>query len=279
MASSLNALKQALRDEVAALAANDGAIWKQPILRVLDTLRRSNIEAVLFGGTLRSLLAARLFEGRRGRPRDIDLVVSGAAVDDLEERFRKSLDRRTRFGGVRLREGQWQFDVWPVGDTWAFRHDLGGHASFAGLPGTTSFNLEAVAVEVWPTDHRSRALFSGDDQFFDGILSRTLELNRTTSPFPELTVVRGLVMASELRFRIGPRFADHVRAFGSALGEEQLVTIQASHYGFSRLEGRTIKLLIDEVNRRPAGQSITLPVVGQLPLPLSNIGGSPSASH
>jgi len=259
-------LKQTLLREVAALSRNDGIAWKEPILGVLSELRHSSVKAVLFGGTLRSLLTARLFEGRRGRPRDIDVVVSGAPLADLEERFGSILSRRTRFGGLQLRRGHWQFDVWPVGDTWAFKHDPTTEASFAELPSTTTFNLEAIAVEAWPTDRRSRALFSGEDQFFEGILSRTLELNRDDSPFPELTVVRGLVMASELRFKIGPRFAGYVREAGRSLTEERLDNIQGSHYGHARLDSRTLRSLIVSVLREPSERAMALPAVGQLDL-------------
>lgn len=259
-------LKQTLLREVAALSRNDGVVWKEPILGVLSELRHSNVQAVLFGGTLRSLLTARVFQGRRGRPRDVDVVVSGAPLADLEERFGAILSRRTRFGGLQLRRGHWQFDVWPVGDTWAFKHDPTTEASFAELPSTTTFNLEAIAVEAWPTGSRSRELFSGEDQFFEGILSRTLELNRDDSPFPELTVVRGLVMASELRFKIGPRFARYVRQAGGSLTEERLDHIQVSHYGHARLDSRTLKSLIISVVREPSEGAVTLPVLGQLDL-------------
>lgn len=267
MGADVATLKQTLIREVAALSHNDGAAWKRPILDVLGEFRHPSMRAVLFGGTLRSLLTARLFEGKRGRPRDVDVVVSGAPLAELEERFREVLNRRTRFGGLQLRRGRWQFDVWPVGETWAFRHDNTTDASFAELPSTTTFNLEAIAVEVWPTCGRSRALFSGDDQFFEGVLSRTLELNRGDNPFPELTVVRGLVMASELRFRIGPRFAQYVREVGSSLTEERLDQVQCSHYGHARLDNRTLRVLISKVLLTPSDErNVSLPDIGQLHL-------------
>ncbi len=278
MGAEVASLKQTLLREVGVLSHNDGLAWKGPILNVLGEFRHSRMQAVLFGGTLRSLLTARLFEGRRGRPRDIDVVVSGAPLADLEERFRAIVNRRTRFGGLQLKRGRWQFDIWPVGDTWAFKHDRITEASFAGLPSTTTFNLEAIAVEAWPTRGRSRALFSGDDQFFEGILSKTLELNRDDNPFPELTVVRGLVMASELRFRVGPRFAEHVRKVGPALTEERLDQIQRSHYGHARLDARTLRAFISCVLRAPIdGREVSLPVVGQLHLWQN--GSDASAPH
>lgn len=266
MGAEVADLKRTLLQEVAALWHNDGIAWKEPILEVLGGLRKSDVQAVLFGGTLRSLLTARVFERKRGRPRDLDVVISGADLSELEQRFRTILKRRTRFGGLQLTRGPWQFDVWPVGDTWAFKHDRAKLASFAELPSTTTFNLESVAVEVWPTGTRSRAIFSGDDQFFEGILSKTLELNRSDNPFPELTVVRGLVMASQHRFKVGPRFAQYVREAGASLGEEDLNQIQCSHYGHKRLEGRTLQALIVSVLRQPAGRSVELPSVGQLHL-------------
>src|SRR6266542_3531098 len=231
-------LKRKLLEEVRALFHRNGSVWKAPILDVLQDLRRSNVQAVLFGGTLRSLLVSRLFEGRPGRPRDVDVVISGVSLSRLEEQFSDILIRRTRFGGLQLKRGAWQFDVWPVSETWAFRQDHSGPADFAELPSTTTFNLEAVAVEAWSNDGRPRALFSGNDQFFEGILSRTIELNRVDSPFPELTVVRALVLASDLRFKIGPRLARYISDAGRSPSEEVLERVQASHYGHARMDGR-----------------------------------------
>ncbi len=260
-------LKRKLLEEVRALFHRNGSVWKEPILDVLQDLRRSNVQAVLFGGTLRSLLVSRLFEGRPGRPRDVDVVISGVSLSRLEEQFSDILIRRTRFGGLQLKRGAWQFDVWPVSETWAFRQDHSGPADFAELPSTTTFNLEAVAVEAWSNDGRPRALFSGNDQFFEGILSRTIELNRVDSPFPELTVVRALVLASDLRFKIGPRLASYISDAGRSLSEEVLERVQASHYGHARMDGRTLKHLIAIVAQRPSHrESCELPVMGQLHL-------------
>ena len=73
---------------------------QRPPILMIDGLRRSDLQAVLFGGTLRSLLVSRIFEGRFGQPRDVDVVVSGAALSELEERFSSIVARRTRFGGL-----------------------------------------------------------------------------------------------------------------------------------------------------------------------------------
>lgn len=261
-------LKRMLLEEVRALFRRNGSVWKEPILDVLQDLRKSNVQAVLFGGTLRSLLVSRIFQGKPGRPRDVDVVISGAPLSRLEERFSDIVARRTRFGGLQLKRGAWHFDVWPVGETWAFKQDRsGGPADFASLPSTTTFNLEAIAVEAWSCDGGPRALFSGNDQFFEGILSKTIELNRVDSPFPKLTVVRALILASELRFKIGPRLASYIGDIGPSMSEEVIEQIQASHYGHARMESRTLQELIAMVAHRSSdGESCQLPIMGQLHL-------------
>ncbi len=234
-------LKRTLLQEVGYLLRRDGSLWKEPILDVLRDLRHPNLQAVLFGGTLRSLLASRIFLHKPGRPRDIDVVVSGASLSQLEKRFADIAIRRTRFGGLRLQRGSWQFDVWPVDQTWAFKQDSNGRsAGFAELPATTPFNLEAVAVEVWSYRGRPRKVYSGDDRFFKGILSKTIELNRVDNPFPELTVVRGLVLAGELGFKIGPRLASYIRNIGASMDEDLIEGIQGSHYGHVRVDSKSL---------------------------------------
>ena len=234
-------LKRQLRQEVRSLFRRNGTIWKEPILDVVQELREANVPAVLFGGTLRSLLASRVFQQKLGRPRDIDIVVSGATLSQLERRFGHILARRTRFGGLQLQRGAWQFDVWPVGETWAFKQDQGAAtANFEALPGTTTFNVEAVAVEAWPSHGRQRSLFAGNDQFFEGILAKTIELNRGDNPFPELTVVRGVILASELGFGIGPQLASYIGDIGASMDEDVVEGIQAGHYGYTRVNSRTV---------------------------------------
>lgn len=261
-------LKRMLLREVRHFFRNDGLVWKQPICELLCDLRQSKLTAVLFGGTLRSLLVSRLYGGQPGRPRDVDLVISGASLAQLEDHFRHILARRTRFGGLRLQSGTWLFDVWPVSDTWAFKQDHNlGPADFATLPATTPLNVEAVAVEAWPPNRRKRTIFSGNDQFFDAILTRTIELNRPENSFPELTVIRAVVMATELQFRIGPRLAQYICDVGTSMREDTAAQIQTSHYGWNRINAaRLLELIQMVVLKTSKGQVCRLPAIGQLPL-------------
>ena len=274
-------LKRKLLGEVRTLFQRNGSVWKEPILDVLQDLRQSKARAVLFGGTLRSLLVSRIFHGKPGRPRDIDVVVSGIPLACLEEKFADIVARRTRFGGLQLRRGAWQFDLWPVTETWAFKHgESFGPASFSRLPSTTPFNLEAIAVEAWTYGGGQRTLFSGNDQFFEGIINRTVELNCSDNPFPELTVVRAIVMASELGFKIGPRLAGYIRNAATSMSTDIVERVQISHYGTTRIDSRTLYGLIAKVAKWASnGDGCELPAMGQLGLwPGALTGSCPKLS-
>src|SRR5206468_759013 len=78
---------------------------------------------------------------------------------------------------------------------------------------------------------------------------------------------RALVMAAELRFRIGPRLAAYIRDIAPSLTEAAVDQIQAKHYGHSRIASETLIELMGHVSRQEShGEKISLPAVGQLKL-------------
>jgi hypothetical protein len=245
--SQLSQLKSRLLKDVSYLCRRADRLWSQPIVKTLREIRGPDMQAVFFGGTLRSLLISRLYEKRLGRPRDVDIVVAGTSIEALRERFREIIARETRFGGLHLSRMNWHFDLWPLHRTWAFVKDNRLEPDFSALPSTTFFNLESIAVDVWPTPGCSRNIYSGDDQFFDGILSKTLEINREENPFPSLCVVRSLLMAAGIDFAIGPRLVRYIASHGGGIALDELEEIQRKHYGAIRQVGLTLQEWIKRI--------------------------------
>jgi hypothetical protein len=260
-------LKKLLLKEVSSFCRNDKRRWKQPISATISEVREQNWEAVFFGGTLRSLLLSRLKSNSPGRPRDIDIVLNGATLNDLRQTFKTSISRETRFGGLQLKRVAWQFDVWPLNETYAFKEESAPSPSFEDLPSTTFFNVEAIAVEVWPKPGLSRRVFSGDDQFFHGVLDRTIEVNRLQNPFPELCVVRSIVMAANLAWKVGPRLLRYLAEYGGSMSSSDFENIQKKHYGGIQWPSLVFESAIKEIKRvldqNPQG-SVELPLPKQL---------------
>jgi len=246
-ATAISRLKEQLRRDVGALYQRADREWSRPIVETLHQLRETNTRAVIFGGTLRSLLISRIRSGRFGRPRDVDIVVSGVTIERLREQFRDCVKRETRFGGLQLERTAWQFDVWPLERTWALRDEAKGDARFSKLPFTTFFNLEAVAVDVWSPPGKPRTVYSGDDQFFSGLIDEVLEINREENPFPALCVIRAFAFASSTGFSIGPRLAQYLVRHAD-ISDEELLKVQHKHYGRLRLDRDTIRRWLDSVD-------------------------------
>ncbi len=262
--AALRELKAWLLRDVSYLCNRADVKWNEPIARTLRDIQEMRTHAVFFGGTLRSLVLSRLRDRRLGRPRDLDIVVAGASIDRLRERFQNILTRETRFGGLQLRRMEWRFDVWPLERTWAFVQNPATEPRFAALPATTFFNLEAIAVDVWPARGQQRRVYSGDDQFFQGVLSRTLEINREENPFPSLCVVRALVMASAIDFVIGPRLARYLVQHGFRANDSELEELQVRHYGRIQHDARTLRMWLQHIAYMHAADDRS-PV--RLPLP------------
>jgi len=239
--ATISALKSLLLKDVSYLCRRVDRRWAEPTVHMFRELKQINLPAVFFGGTLRSLLLSRFLHQQMGRPRDIDIVVSGTNIDNLRDTFHQFITRETRFGGLQLARQNWQFDLWPLQKTWAFAQDPHNEHDFEALPFTTFFNLEAIAVDVWPKRGYSRKIYSGDDQFFNGILSRVLEINREENPFPALCVIRALVFVSSTGFSIGPRLSRYLVKYGLQLSDEEILAVQIKHYGQKRCDVEALR--------------------------------------
>lgn len=233
-------LKAMLQKEVDSFFRRQETSW-EAVSEITETIRRHKWKAVLFGGTLRSLLISRYLYRQAGRPRDIDIVIQGPPREILRHLFEKLVTRETRFGGLQLRKAEWLFDVWPLERTWGIMEDRLSNPQFSYLPRTTFLNVEAIAVDVWPPPGGEREIYAGDDQFFRAIIDRVVEVNRIENPFPSLCVVRALVMTHDLGFRIGPRLARYIADQGPAIPEAELEQIQEKHYGHVRAPGRLLQ--------------------------------------
>ena len=205
-------------------------------IELRNALQKFEVEgcsAFVVGGFLRDLMLC----GASANPRDIDIVFDGTSADKVEYLFWNHKERKNRFGGMRLKLGGCPFDVWSLGDTWAFRNEKVRHIEFASFPRTTFLNIDAIAFK-WGNTSDDEIFSNG---FFESILTRTLEINLEENPFPETCVVRSLMMASMLDFGIGPKLAAYILRQSKTASLKELQRIQKVHYGFVTLDGEDLR--------------------------------------
>jgi hypothetical protein len=241
------ALISRLRSDFIYLSMGKAA-WSAAVSTVAARLRESGLRAVVFGGCLRSLVLARQGRAGLGRPRDVDIVVDCDEVGQIEATLRHLPFRRNRFGGLHVEHQGWQFDLWPLRQTWAFRGAGIRSTGFAALPETTFFNLEALALEVWAPRRHFRRIYCGDGQFFDGVLGRVLEVNVEENPFPALCLARTFVFANSTGFRVGPRLRDYLRAHSGLARTAEFLRAQESHYGCVRVTTEVFLRWVEELD-------------------------------
>ncbi len=191
--------------------------------------------------------------GPSAQPRDVDIVVDGASVDDLALLFHDTLVRRTRFGGLHLNVMGWMVDIWPLSQTWALRELHVGSGDFEALTRTTFLNVEAVTVELSNRRSTSRSIYAAG--FFEAVRTRTLDINLEENPFPELAAIRTLVIASRLRYGLRRRLARYVLHYITKTPVEKFLEIQLSHYGVVKYDVDTIhswtKVIKEQIGTQP----------------------------
>jgi len=218
---------------------NSRAVYRRPLHRFFHELHDAQLSAVVFGGTLRDLVLRGVSE----QPRDVDVVVDAQSLESIESLFRNYVKKRTRFGGLHLNVGLWPIDIWALPHTWALRERDRTKVTFSDLPGTTFLDVEAVAAEIWPASGHPRQIF--ESGFFSAIEKRTLGINHAANPFPELCVVRSLLTAARLDFRLASNLVEYVVKIGTELTARDLETIQTGHYGKVRCDGIIMRSWID----------------------------------
>jgi|SRR5579862_85080 len=250
-----------LRKRVSRFLASESP-RRAPLISLLKRIAEQRLDAVLFGGTLRDLM----FYGLTKDPRDVDVVVDGASMEQLARLFSDVLVRRTRFGGLHLNTEGWMIDIWPLSDTWAMRERRAGAGDFEALTRTTFLNVEAITVGLKIGGAHRRVYSTG---FFEGHRSRVLDINLEENPFPELAAVRSLVTAAKLQYSMSKRLAMYVVHYAKRTPLEQLVSVQLHHYGTARLNEDRLNVWTKVLRRQLAtGADLRVPVTRPVQLML-----------
>ncbi len=222
MGNEIDRLRSTLRKQVSKFVASQTGI-RQPLRPIFDKIRQKGWTAFLFGGALRDLI----IHGPGKNPRDLDIVVS-KMTPELEEYLSEYLEKRTRFGGFQVCISRWDFDIWALGDTWAFRENHFPGKAFSDLPKTTFLDIQAVVAELIPKPGKSRKIYSNG--FFEAVLKKTIDINFEDNPFPKLCVLTALMTARKLNFAIAPRLTEYILHHVERLELEELVDLQHRHY-------------------------------------------------
>lgn len=116
-------------------------------------------------------------------------------------------------------------------------------------------------MDLFKTGQARRIYSNG---FFDAMRSRTMDINLAENPYPDLCIVRSILLASRIGFSIGPRLVHYIVHYSEKYGLEELLQIQRTHYGLVRWSTRDLQFWIRglrEHYRRSRNEPFPLPEV------------------
>lgn len=204
-----------------AFLSNETSPSSSALRLVSKALSDKRWNAVLFGGAARDIL----LNGRDAVPRDLDVVVDGVTLSDLDQTFAAKRPRRNKFHGLCLDLEGIKVDMWPLDRTRAF-FDLDiRRPTFTDLVSkTTFFNVENIAIDLGT----GGVYESG---FFQALHEGVLEVNYEKNPFPLLCIVRAAKFMKCYDLRMGPRLQAFIQREGQRATISQLMVIQRGYFG------------------------------------------------
>jgi hypothetical protein len=233
--AGIQALESGLRSQVSKLVGKSSYLKAHPVHDVLRKIEKCDRNAVLCGGACRDMVLGR----GRTVPRDLDIIVQYVSLADLEDQLGDYAMERTRYGGLTLQVRDWEIDIWPLLETWAFKHGGIAGKGLDDFTRTTFLDIDAIAIQLFTRKGCKRRIY--DRGFFAAVRDRTIELNFGTNPFPSRCIVKSMLLAARHKFALGPRLVQYIRDHAKRLDIDELVEVSRKRYAAPSLDARTVK--------------------------------------
>ena len=230
--SSIRTLAQRVRKFMDAETTRDPGL-----ACLVDRLSESS-NAYLFGGVVRDIAIGRRDGRREWVPGDIDIVHEPYSSVDILPVIDGMTFVRNRFGGLRVRTGLWDVDIWEARDTWAFRNGLVAYQGIESILGTTITNWESVLYRI-----DGGKVICGDaylDDIERGYLDVVLDVNPN-----RLGMCVRLMRACSVKEQVSlsGSVIRTVRAVLRDHTSEEIRAYERSRYRKPRLDGKGIRRL------------------------------------
>ncbi|ELY4523065.1 TPA: hypothetical protein PL523_000956 [Cronobacter turicensis] len=235
--------------------------------REMMTRLAAHSHAWIFGGMIRDI---GLY-GTKGFSSDIDVVVNSNRNELLCSLRHVAIDDYcfNKYGGVRFRYQNIDFDIWCLKDTWAFRENLIPLESEESLFKTTLMSWDAVLYGL-----HNRTLISPEN-YLDELQQKRLELVLGYTPNETGALIRVLrtIYGKQVGI-IGPRLGAYLQSQLSRYNDEALIHYEHTHYAIRVINGLRLEKLRQRLTSFDAYTDLCLDFqqpLQQLPLGLTSL--------
>lgn len=205
-------------------------------LNFIEELKKVG-DLLFFGGSIRDIC---LFPDSPPLPRDFDIAIKFKKKNEFELITSKYAFQKNRFGGYKFKIGEFDFDIWDLESTWAFKNtDL--KASEENLAKSVYLNIDGIVYNF----NKSKIY---DELFRTSIIECKLDVNLEENPQVELNLLRALVFKDKYKEKYKFKFSNNLKKiFKSYLTEDStelvdnLYNLQNAHYKRDYLTREKIK--------------------------------------
>ncbi|NOJ23582.1 hypothetical protein [Vibrio coralliilyticus] len=203
--------------------------------------KNTDLGVYAFGGLVRDigLFSIRKFSS------DVDLVIDGSKrelASILCNLPSNAIVKENKFGGFRVKQNQWDFDVWCARDTWAIKNKLVEYENVESLLDTTFLNWDSALFDL-----RKRKLICHKD-YLDNLKMGAIDVVLVESPNELGSVVRlGRAIYSKGASTLRRRAIETLQTSFKKYSIEQILEYEAGSYSAKFLNKNHLTSLRDRV--------------------------------
>ncbi|WP_281948192.1 hypothetical protein [Vibrio parahaemolyticus] len=186
--------------------------------------KNTDLGVYAFGGLVRDigLFSIRKFSS------DVDLVIDGCKKELVSVLCNLPSDAtviENKFGGFRVKQHQWDFDVWCARDTWAIKNKLVEYENVESLLDTTFLNWDSALFDL-----RKRKIICHKD-YLDNLKTGAIDVVLVESPNELGSVVRlGRAIYSKGASTLRRRAIEALQTSFKKYSIEQIIEYEAKSY-------------------------------------------------
>lgn len=256
--------KQALRRRVKRFFRSSTQL-RTDVYDFVDVLTKNNhFDVYVFGGLVRDI---GLF-GVRDFTSDVDLVVETqrASLQKALSQLPKHTVTANKFGGFRIKQGSWSFDIWCAKDTWAIKNQFVKYEDISSLLKTTFLSWDSALFDV-----KNQKLICGDD-YLENLGNGRLDIVLQHSPNELGSMVRlTRAIYSKGAKELQKNALNTLKTLFAKYSSDEIVTYEDKSYTTKFLSIQILDELKKEVDALPNGSLLKIEHNKQLILPFEHI--------
>lgn len=263
--------KQALKKRVNRFFSSSTQL-RADVYDFVNILTKNNVfDIYVFGGLVRDI---GLF-GVRDFTSDVDLVVETHRTSLLKalSQLPKHTITENKFGGFRIKQGSWSFDIWCAQDTWAIKNRLVKYEDVTSLLKTTFLSWDSALFDV-----RNQNLICSND-YLENLVNGSLDIVLQDSPNELGSMVRlTRAIYGKGAKELKGNALDTLKTYFKKYSFEEIISYECQSYSKLFIDLSKLQSLRNEVESMPNGSSLRLKEV-QLALPLQDVVSVPNILH